>query len=285
MKKFVLALVLLLLSSTLFETKETVVKANDTLFEAPVCMTVNGYYIKTDTPCYLEGGYTMVPIRALSEALCADRIDWNEKTSAAVITKKNTTITLKKGSKTSVVNGKNVTMNAAAVIHSGRLYVPVRFVAEALNTDVSWNASTYTVSITAPNVMVPTNMIGDRGYSDGDLYWLSRIVNAESCGEPMIGKIAVANVVLNRTKSPLFANNIYDVIFDKTYGVQFTPTANGTIYHDPSGDSIVAAKRALMGENHAGESLYFLNPRIATSFWIVNNRIFFKTIGNHDFYL
>lgn len=101
----------------------------------------------------------------------------------------------------------------------------------------------------------------------------------------MIGKIAVANVVLNRVKSPLFANNIYDVIFDRNYGVQFTPILNGTIYNTPLGDSVVAAKRALRGENYASESLYFLNPRIATSSWIINNRTFFRRIGNHDFYL
>ena len=101
----------------------------------------------------------------------------------------------------------------------------------------------------------------------------------------MKGKIAVANVVLNRVQSNLYADNIYDVIFDTNYGVQFTPVLNGSIYNVPLGDSIIAAKRALNGESHAGKSLYFLNPKTAQSFWIVNNRIFYKSIGNHDFYL
>lgn len=285
MKKFILALVFILLSSTMFENSRTVANANDTLFETPVCLTVNGNYIKSDTPGYLEGGYTMVPIRAVTEALRADRIDWNEKSSTATITRKNTTIVLKKNNKTAVVNGKNVTMDTASVIKADRFYVPVRFVAETLSTKVGWNASTYTVNITAQGVTVPASMIEDRGYTDNDIYWLSRIVNAESQGEPMIGKIAVANVVLNRVKSSLFANNIYDVIFDRNYGVQFTPILNGTIYNTPLGDSVVAAKRALRGENYVSESLYFLNPRIATSSWIINNRTFFRRIGNHDFYL
>ena len=117
------------------------------------------------------------------------------------------------------------------------------------------------------------------------IYWLSRIINAESAGESMRGKVAVGNVVLNRVESHLYADNIYDVIFDTQYGVQFTPAANGTIYNEPSGDSIVAAKRAFLGEENVGNCLYFLNPRISTNFWIVNNRTFYKTIGNHDFYL
>ncbi len=285
MKKLILALVFILLFSTMFENTKTVVNANDMLFETPVCLTVNGSYIKSDTPGYLEGGFTMVPIRAVTEALRADKVDWNEKTSTATITRKKTTIVLKKNSKTATVNGKNKTMDAASVIKADRFYVPVRFVAETLNTQVGWNSATYTVNITAPGVTVPASMIGDRGYSDNDLYWLSRIINAESQGEPMIGKIAVGNVVLNRVKSPLFDDNIYDVIFDRKHGVQFSPILNGTIYNEPLGDSIVAAKRALRGENYAGQCLYFLNPRIATSFWIVNNRTFFRSIGNHDFYL
>lgn len=290
MKKLILALVFLFSFSILLESPKTAANTSVTTyhaseFEAPVCLTVNNHYIQSDSPGYLENGYTMLPIRAVSEALRADKIDWNEKTSTAAITRNTTTIVLKKNSKTAVVNGKNVTMDAAAVIKADRFYVPVRFVAENLNTEVSWDASTYTVHITAPGVTVPSSLIGDRGYSDKDLYWLSRIVNAESQGESMIGKIAVANVVLNRVNSSLYPDTIYDVVFDTKYGVQFSPILNGTIYNTPLGDSIIAAKRALRGENHAGESLYFLNPRIATSFWIVNNRTFYKSIGNHDFYL
>ena len=284
MKKFVLALMFFVMSSTVFFHAGTTATAN-AAFETPVCMTVNGNYIKSDTPGYLENGYAMLPIRALSNALCADRVDWDEKTSSATISKNGTTIVLKKNQKSAKVNGKNVALDTAAVIRADRFYVPVRFAAETFQASVSWDPEQYMVQIYAPNIVVPGAMIGERGYSDDDLYWLSRIVNAESQGESMRGKIAVANVVLNRVESPLYANNIYDVIFDRNYGVQFTPTLNGTVYHAPLGDSVVAAKRALRGENHAGESLYFLNPTIAQSHWIVNNRIFYKSIGNHDFYL
>lgn len=285
MKKFVLALIFLFLSTLATEHVKPNASANNTLFETPVCLTVNGNYIKTNTSGYLENGYAMLPVRAIAEALTANKIDWNEKSSTVTIATKDATVVLKKNSNTASVNGKTVKMNVAAAIQSDRFYAPARFVAESLNAEVAWDAATYTVNVTAQNVVVPDSVIGDRGYTDGDLYWLSKIVNAESRGEPMNGKIAVANVVLNRVESQLFADNIYDVIFDTNYGVQFTPVINGTVYNTPSGDSIIAAKRALLGENHAGESLYFLNPKIASSFWIINNRVFFKSIGNHDFYL
>ncbi|MBO5930412.1 MAG: cell wall hydrolase [Clostridia bacterium] len=285
MRKFTLALLFVLLSAIPFYSAEPTAAANHAIFDTPVCLTVNGSYIKSDTPGYLQNGFAMLPARALSDALCAQSIQWDAKTSSATITKDGTTIVLRKNQKTATVNGRPVTLDTAAVIKADRFYVPVRFAAETFQTTVSWDPDAYMVNISAPNVTVPHTMVGDRGYTDDDLYWLSRIVNAESQGESMIGKIAVANVVLNRVRSNLYANNIYEVIFDRNYGVQFTPIINGTIYHKPLGDSIVAAKRALRGENHAGESLYFLNPTIAESFWIVNNRTFFTSIGNHDFYL
>ena len=118
-----------------------------------------------------------------------------------------------------------------------------------------------------------------------EIFWLGRIIEAESSGEPASGKVAVGNVILNRVKSNEFPNTIYTVIFDRTHGVQFEPIMNGSIYNTPSAESMISAKRALRGENIAGNSLYFLNPRTAANSWISNNRPYYMTIHNHDFYL
>lgn len=284
MKRFLLALVFIILFGVL-PTGQNNVNAADKIFETPVCMTVNKNYIKSDSPPFLEKGYTLVPIRALSESLCADSVLWDAKSNSAYIKKGSTSLTIKKNSKYAYVNEKKVTLDMPAKIYNDRFYVPVRFASESFGATVSWNNETYTVDISLKGVTVPAHLIGERGYSDTDLYWLSRIINAESQGESMDGKIAVGNVVLNRVESPLYADNIKDVVFDTNYGVQFTPVLNGTIYNKPLGDSIIAAKRALNGESKVYKCLYFLNPDIAENFWIVNNRTFYKSIGNHDFYL
>ncbi|WP_207706864.1 cell wall hydrolase [Alkaliphilus pronyensis] len=118
-----------------------------------------------------------------------------------------------------------------------------------------------------------------------DIYWLSRIIHAEAQGEPYEGKVAVGNVILNRVKSSDFPNTIYGVIFDKQHGyTQFSPVIDGTVNNTPNNDSIKAAAAALNGEAPVGEVLYFLNPVKSTNFWIVENRRFYKTIGDHDFY-
>ena len=122
-------------------------------------------------------------------------------------------------------------------------------------------------------------------YDNDAIYWLSRIIEAEASGEPYKGKVAVGEVILNRVESKDFPNTIWTVIFDDNFGIQFEPVANGTIYNTPSAESIKAAKEALNGSNFSKNSLYFLNPTIASSNWITKNREFCMTIANHDFYL
>ena len=124
----------------------------------------------------------------------------------------------------------------------------------------------------------------DAAYDYEDLYWLARIISAEAKGESFTGQLGVGTVVLNRVRSREFPNTIKGVVFDQKYGTQFTPVANGTIYQAPTQSAIVAAKMCLDGYTLSGSVLYFLNPSIATSSWIQNNRKYAFRVGNHEFY-
>lgn len=118
-----------------------------------------------------------------------------------------------------------------------------------------------------------------------DLYWLSRIIQAEAEAEPYAGKVAVGNVILNRVSSADFPNTIKGVIFQYSNGLpQFSPVADGTIYNTPSADSIRAAKDALAGARPVGSSMFFFNPDKSAGSWIVANKTFVMRIGNHVFY-
>lgn len=134
--------------------------------------------------------------------------------------------------------------------------------------------TTSPVTTVPPTTDVPT-------YSEEDLYWLSRIISAESKGEPMEGMIAVGNVILNRVRHPDFANTVKGVIFEEG---QFTPVKNGTVYDAPTAGAIEAAKRCLNGETVTSSALFFFNPAVSTSSWIKDNRPYLMTIGNHAFY-
>lgn len=116
---------------------------------------------------------------------------------------------------------------------------------------------------------------------DEDVLWLARIIHAEASNQPFEGKVAVANVVLNRVKSPDFPDTVYDVIFEKG---QFSPVQNKTIYSDPTEEDIKAAEAALKGETLVEDALFFENPKIAKNKWIRKTREFVKQIGDHRFY-
>ncbi|KUO68744.1 MAG: cell wall hydrolase [Clostridia bacterium BRH_c25] len=122
-------------------------------------------------------------------------------------------------------------------------------------------------------------------YSTTDLYWLSRIINAEAEAEPYSGKVAVGNVIMNRVKSSSFPNTVKGVIFEYYKNIpQFSPVADGTIYNTPNADSIKAAKAVFAGTSIVGNSTYFFNPDKSEGTWIVNNKTLVKRIGDHVFY-
>lgn len=124
----------------------------------------------------------------------------------------------------------------------------------------------------------------DSAYDYEDLYWLARIISAEAKGESFTGQIGVGTVVLNRVRSKEFPNTVKGVVFDRKYGTQFTPVANGSIYNTPTNSAVVAAKMCLDGYTLSNSVLYFVNPSIATSSWIQNNRKYAFRVGNHEFY-
>ncbi len=254
-------------------------------FDTPICLRVNDIYLKMDTEPFLYKGTTFVPIRFVSEALGADEVSWDAAKKTAVLRDGGTTIRLPVGKKLAYINGTQISVGESVRLVNDRTYVPVRFVAENLDCKVFWDSASYTVEIEKGGVTVPEELSTTPKYDRDEIYWLSKIIHAESQGEPMEGKIAVGNVILNRVESPEFPATIYGVIFDRNYGVQFSPTLDGSIYQTPLGDSVIAAKRALRGDETVKDCLYFLNPKTATNSWIINHRRYHKTIANHDFYL
>ena len=248
-----------------------------------VDIKINNQYISFSNTPFIHNSVTYVPLRSFSEAISAD-VSWSDTERTAFVSKGNTEIAVYPNKKNVLLNNENTFMNAEAIMYNNRLYVPVRFVSDSFGGITDWNSFYSNVCLTFENTFVPVNMV-NYSYTDDDIFWLGRIIEAESSGEPIDGKTAVGSVVLNRVKSSDFPNTIYGVIFDRNYGIQFQPVINGSIYNTPSSDSMTAAKYALKGAKPVGECLYFLNPKTAQSHWIINNRKYHTTIKNHDFYL
>ncbi len=178
-------------------------------------------------------------------------------------------------------NGRYFYTGAEVLEINGELYIPIRPLVKALNCYV-YEESNGKFRVSSGDTRRLKNASGF--YREDEVYWLSKIISAEARGESLEGKMAVGNVILNRVRSKQYPNTIYGVIFDKKYGVQFAPTANGTIYNAPTAESIIAAKICLEGYSLSNDILYFVNPRYAQSSWISQNRPYAFTIGNHVFY-
>ena len=132
---------------TFFTACTTCAKAEVISFDTPITLKVNGKYIKTDSEPFLHNGLTYVPIRFVSDALCAKSVRWESDTSTAVIRTDKKEIELRPDSKTAVVNGKKVAVSGSVLLVKDRVYVPVRFVSENMESQVLWDSGTYTVDI------------------------------------------------------------------------------------------------------------------------------------------
>ena len=231
----------------------------------------------------LVNSVTYVGIREYAMYMGAHSVSWNSDAKTATVISDNLNIKARYGSQYIEANGRYLWAGSGILIQKGTMYVPVRVIAKAFGSSVDWDGGSFSALVSRPSG-TPAIASGDSFYDSDDVYWLSRIIHAEAVGEPLSGKIAVGSVVLNRDRSSQYPNNIYSVIFDRNYGVQFTPAANGTIYCEPSQESIIAAKLCLDGASISDRVLFFMNEAIAESNWIANNRPYVMTVGNHKFY-
>ena len=116
-------------------------------------------------------------------------------------------------------------------------------------------------------------------YNESESYLLGRLVHGEARGEPYVGKVAVAAVVLNRVRSSSFPNTIAGVIYQAG---AFDAVYDGQINLTPDEDSLRAARDALAGWDPTGGCLYYYNPVTATNEWIWTRSVQLS-IGKHNF--
>jgi len=107
---------------------------------------VNGTALTFDQPPIIENGRTLVPLRAIFEALGAD-VDWEQSTQTVTAVKDDITIVLKIGDAFLTKNGERITLDVPAKIVGGRTLVPARAVAESFGAEVGWDQTTRTVTI------------------------------------------------------------------------------------------------------------------------------------------
>jgi hypothetical protein len=110
-------------------------------------MEVNGLTRTLDAAPFIKDGRTLLPVRALLEAL-GGSVQWTASTRTALVALGSRTVSLTIGSKTALVNGTPITLDVAPEIKNGRTFLPLRAVAESLGLDLAWEPISRTISLT-----------------------------------------------------------------------------------------------------------------------------------------
>jgi len=119
-------------------------KFND--IQKPISVYLNDKKIEFDVPPVIEEGRTLVPLRAIFEAM-GMTVGWDGTTSTIIATGKGNSISMRVNETTATVNGKTLTMDVPSKVIDGRTLVPVRFIAESLGAEVEWDGENRIVYI------------------------------------------------------------------------------------------------------------------------------------------
>ncbi len=128
--------------------------------EKAMTVTLDGKKIEFDQPPIVEDGRTLVPMRAIFEAMGAT-VEWEATFQTVTGTKGDIVVKMQIGNNVITKNGQQITLDVPPQIVNGRTLVPVRAVAESFNAKVDWNGKEQTVIISSnqtdkSNVVKPT---------------------------------------------------------------------------------------------------------------------------------
>lgn len=135
--------------------------------------------------------------------------------------------------------------------------------------------------IAGPNTLnaMGINSTSSNTSSSANIELLARAVYGEARGEPYVGQVAVAAVILNRVDDSRFPKTISGVVYQSG---AFDVVADGQINLTPNATAYQAARDALNGWDPTYGCLYYYNPKTATNAWIKQLPIA-VTIGSHVF--
>lgn len=127
-------------------------------FTTKVVVPVGGNYILSgenkidlDVPAYINAaGYTMLPVRAVANALGIDKnaVLWDQPTRTVTIMYGQRIITMTYGQKVIYVNGSALPASSEVEIKDGRTFLPMRDLATALGVlDIQWDSVNRTATL------------------------------------------------------------------------------------------------------------------------------------------
>lgn len=184
-----------------------------------------------------------------------------------------------------IIAGATLTIPTEHTVARGEsLWLLAQYYGTSIETIVQANNIKGTIIYVGDKLVIPTaaNASGQtKGVSASaeEIDLLARAVYSEARGEPFLGQVAVAAVILNRVAHPEFPNTIAGVVYQPW---AITAVYDGQFWLTPNQSAYSAAQQALAGSDPTYGALYYYNPVTATNQWIRTRQIL-TGIGNHVF--
>lgn len=242
-------------------------------------LLVDGIAAPAEVEMTQKDGVTYVALANM--ALCLDEtaaVNWNAESQVLTVTTSKLSLTAKVGQLYLEANGRYLYLPEGVQMVNGKVVVPLWAVTEAFGAKLGWESSTGIVTVTRGSGAIQS---GDSYYDQNDLFWLARIIYAESGNQPLEGQMAVGIVVMNRVESPIYPNTVEGVLAQKN---QFSTYQSGRLANrTPNASSVIAAKLVLDGGvvSEVKDALYFDS---SSNSWASRNKECVAVIGNHKFY-
>ena len=242
-------------------------------------LCVDGEYVSVEVARVQHDGVTYVALAPMAKELDESvQIGWDGSSSTVTVKSSKLSLTAKVGQLYIQANGRYLYVPEGVQMVGGKVTVPLSVLVKAFDARLSWDAASGTDVVNRGSGAIQS---GDSYYNQDDLFWLSRIIQAECGNQPLEGRMAVGNVVLNRVKNPAFPSTVKGVLSQKN---QFTTWKNGALANrTPNATSVIAAKLVLDGgevESTKGATFFDSN----SNSWAARNKTCVAVIGNHKFY-
>ena len=242
-------------------------------------LCVDGEYVSVEVARVQHDGVTYVALAPMAKELDESvQIGWDGSSSTVTVKSSKLSLTAKVGQLYIQANGRYLYVPEGVQMVGGKVTVPLSVLVKAFDARLSWDAASGTAVVNRGSGAIQS---GDSYYNQDDLFWLSRIIQAECGNQPLEGRMAVGNVVLNRVKNPAFPSTVKGVLSQKN---QFTTWKNGALAkRTPNATSVIAAKLVLDGgEVESTKGATFFDSMCNR--WAARNKTCVAVIGNHKFY-
>lgn len=246
---------------------------------ADLRLLVNGNAVSLDTRRTVIDGNTYVVLDAMAKEMDPTAVStWDPDTKTITVTTSQLTLRATSHQLYLEANGRYLYIPETVQVVDNYMMVPLTVLARAFDAEVKWD------SYTGVTRVVPGSggiLSGDEFYDPDTLFWMSRVIFAESGNQPVEGQMGVAMVVNKRIDLPSYPNDIVGVLSQAN---QFSTYQGGALaYRTPNQSSIIAAKLVMDGGlvEELIPATHFDSLSVS---WASRNLTTIKVIGGHTFY-